>query len=119
MAKVHAKQANADLFVSIHANSAGMNRPEVSGLETYYYNTGLELARYVHHRVLRTIKMKDRRIRKARFYVLRKNSIPSILVETGFLTGRADAKNLKSPWFQNKMAEGIARGILDYIKQSQ
>lgn len=114
-----AKQANADLFVSIHANSAGMNRPEVSGLETYYYNTGLELARYVHHRVLRTIKMKDRRIRKARFYVLRKNSIPSILVETGFLTGRADAKNLKSPWFQNKMAEGIARGILDYIKQSQ
>ncbi|CCH68339.1 N-acetylmuramoyl-L-alanine amidase [Richelia intracellularis HH01] len=114
-----AEQASADLFVSIHANSAGMNRPEVSGLETYYYNTGLELAQYVHNRVLKTIKMKDRRIRKARFYVLRKNSIPSILVETGFLTGQADAKNLKSPWFQNKMAEGIARGILDYIKQSQ
>ncbi|CDN15914.1 N-acetylmuramoyl-L-alanine amidase [Richelia intracellularis] len=111
-----AEQANADYFVSIHANSAGMNRPEVSGFETFYFNTGKGLAQAVHRRVIRTIKMRDRRVRRARFYVLRKTSMPSILVETGFLTGREDAKNLRSEWFQNKMAEAIAKGILDYIK---
>ncbi len=112
-----AERVNADLFVSIHANSAGRKRPDVNGLETYYYDTGLSFARTVHRRILRTVKMRSRGVRKARFYVLRKTSMPAILVETGYLTGRNDVKNLRSQWFRNKMAEGIARGILDYLKQ--
>jgi len=112
-----AERVNADLFVSIHANSAGRKRPDVNGLETYYYDTGLSFARTVHRRILRTVKMRSRGVRKARFYVLRKTSMPAILVETGYLTGRTDVKNLRSQWFRNKMAEGIARGILDYLKQ--
>ncbi len=112
-----AERVNADVFVSIHANSAGRKRPDVNGLETYYYDTGRSFASIVHRRILRTVKMRDRRIRKARFYVLRKSSMPAILVETGYLTGRNDVKNLRSKWFQNKMAEGIARGILDYLRR--
>ncbi|WP_088240876.1 N-acetylmuramoyl-L-alanine amidase [Calothrix rhizosoleniae] len=112
-----AERVNADLFVSIHANSAGRKRPDVNGLETYYYDTGLSFARTVHRRILRTVNMRSRGVRKARFYVLRKTSMPAILVETGYLTGRNDVKNLRSQWFRNKMAEGIARGILDYLKQ--
>lgn len=112
-----AERVKADLFVSIHANSAGKSRPDVNGLETYYYDTGLSFARTVHRRILRTVKMRSRGVRKARFYVLRKTSMPAILVETGYLTGRTDVKNLRSQWFRNKMAEGIARGILDYLKQ--
>ncbi|BAY26262.1 cell wall hydrolase/autolysin [Calothrix sp. NIES-2100] len=112
-----AEKANASVFVSIHANSAGAARPDVSGLETYYYDNGLGLARIVHSNILRGLNVRDRGVRRARFYVLRKSSMPSILVETGYLTGREDVANLQSAGYQNQMAEAIARGILQYLKQ--
>ncbi|MBW4626916.1 MAG: N-acetylmuramoyl-L-alanine amidase [Brasilonema octagenarum HA4186-MV1] len=112
-----AERTNADVFVSIHANSAGDDRPEVSGLETYYYDSGLSLAQIVHKSILRSVNVRDRGVRKARFYVLRKNSMPAILVETGYLTGREDAAKLSNRLYQNKMAEGIADGVLQYLKQ--
>ena len=111
-----AEQANADVFVSIHANSAGANRPEVSGLETYHYDSGLRLAQIVHSKILQSLNVRDRKVRKARFYVLRKTSMPSILVETGFLTGRDDAAKLRTSAYQNQMADAIAQGILQYLK---
>ncbi|MBD2386715.1 N-acetylmuramoyl-L-alanine amidase [Cylindrospermum sp. FACHB-282] len=112
-----AQRAKADVFVSIHANSVGLSRPDVSGLETYYYDSGLSLARLVHNSILQSVDVKDRRVRRARFFVLRKSSMPSILVETGYLTGREDIAKLKNPAYQNQMAEAIARGILQYLKQ--
>ncbi|MDZ7959322.1 MAG: N-acetylmuramoyl-L-alanine amidase [Aulosira sp. DedQUE10] len=112
-----AERAKADVFVSIHANSAGAGRPDVSGLETYYYDSGLSLARIVHSSILQSLNVRDRGVRRARFYVLRKSSMPSILVETGYLTGRVDVSNLQSSGYQNQMAEAIARGILQYLKQ--
>lgn len=112
-----AERTNADVFVSVHANSAGDDRPEVSGLETYYYDSGLGLARIVHNSILRSVNVRDRGVRKARFYVLRKNSMPAILVETGYLTGREDAAKLSNKLYQNQMAEAIARGVMQYLKQ--
>ncbi|HLO87574.1 MAG TPA: N-acetylmuramoyl-L-alanine amidase [Nostocaceae cyanobacterium] len=112
-----AERARADVFVSIHANSAGAGRPDVSGLETYYYDNGLQLARIVHNKILQNLDVRDRGVRKARFYVLRKSSMPSILVETGFVTGREDAARLRTASYQNQMAEAIAQGILQYLRQ--
>ncbi|MBD2665213.1 N-acetylmuramoyl-L-alanine amidase [Richelia sinica] len=112
-----AARARADVFVSIHANSAGAGRPEVSGLETYYYDNGLQLARAVHNRILQSVNVRDRGVRRARFYVLRKSSMPSILVETGYLTGRDDVAKLQNSAYQNQMAEAIAQGILQYLRQ--
>ncbi|PLZ12270.1 N-acetylmuramoyl-L-alanine amidase [Fischerella thermalis] len=112
-----AERANATLFVSIHANSVGQ-RPDVNGLETYYYDSGYRLAQVVHNSILSKIStLKDRGVRKARFYVLRKSSMPSILVETGYMTGREDNPRLGNPEYQNRMAEGIASGILQYLQQ--
>ncbi|MBP5976165.1 N-acetylmuramoyl-L-alanine amidase [Brasilonema sp. CT11] len=112
-----AQKTNADVFVSVHANSAGDDRPEVSGLETYYFDSGLSLAQIVHKSILRSVNVKDRGVRKARFYVLRKNSMPAILVETGYLTGREDAAKLSNRLYQNQMAKAIADGVLQYLKQ--
>jgi N-acetylmuramoyl-L-alanine amidase len=112
-----AQKAKATVFVSIHANSAGAGRPDVSGLETYYYDSGLSLARIVHKSILQSVNVRDRGVRRARFYVLRKSSMPSILVETGYLTGREDMTKLQTSAYQNQMAEAIARGILQYLKQ--
>jgi N-acetylmuramoyl-L-alanine amidase len=113
-----AERANADVFVSIHANAVGPGRSDISGLETYYYDSGLGLARTVHNSILQSIgTLKDRGVRRARFFVLRKSSMPSILVETGYMTGREDMARLRTSAYQNQMAEAIARGILQYLKR--
>ncbi|MFN6482659.1 MULTISPECIES: N-acetylmuramoyl-L-alanine amidase [unclassified Nostoc] len=112
-----AKRVNATLFVSIHANSVD-NRPDVNGLEVYYYDSGYNLAEVVRKTILQDIgTIKDRGTRKARFYVLRKSSMPSILVETGYMTGYEDNPRLGTPEYQNRMAEAIAQGILKYLQQ--
>jgi N-acetylmuramoyl-L-alanine amidase len=112
-----AERVNATLFVSIHANSVD-NRPDVNGLEVYYYDSGYALAEVVRKSILQNIgTIKDRGTRKARFYVLRKSSMPSILVETGYMSGYEDNPRLGTPEYQNRMAEAIANGILKYLQQ--
>lgn len=112
-----AERANADLFVSIHANAINMSRPDVNGIETYYASTqGLRLARAIHNSLLQAVGGPDRGVRQARFYVIRRTSMPAALVETGFVTGARDAPLLRDPSYQQRIAEAIARGILLYIQ---
>jgi N-acetylmuramoyl-L-alanine amidase len=113
-----AARVKADLFVSIHANSISLSRPDINGLETYYYSSaqGYRLARAIHNRILKNTDMQDRGVRQARFYVLRRTKMPSVLVETGFVTGSRDAARLSSPAQRTQLAEAIAQGIVDYIQ---
>lgn len=110
-----AERVNATVFVSIHANAIDMSRPDVNGIETYYYDSGSGLARSIHNSVLRATGGPDRGVRQARFYVLRKSSMPAVLVEVGFVTGAEDAPQLASPAYRSVLAEAIARGILEYL----
>ncbi|MBE9223040.1 N-acetylmuramoyl-L-alanine amidase, partial [Cyanobacterium stanieri LEGE 03274] len=110
---------NADLFVSIHANAISMSRPDVNGLETYYFQSGRNLANVIHRNILQRLNIRDRRVRQARFYVLRNARMPSVLVETGFVTGREDAARLRDPNFQRQMAQGIAAGIVEYVRTNR
>lgn len=112
-----AERVNATLFVSIHANSINMSRPDISGIETYYFDNGEDLARVIHGSILQGTGATDRRVRQARFYVLRKTSMPSVLVEVGFVTGAEDAARLSDPAYRSQMAASIARGILYYLQQ--
>lgn len=111
-----ANRVNADLFVSIHANAISMSRPDVNGLETFYYQTGRQLAEYIQSSMLESFPtMNDRRVRQARFYVLRKTTMPAALVEVGFVTGNYDSRILADPAQRSRMAQAVARGILRYV----
>ena len=112
-----AARVNATLFVSIHANAINMSRPDVNGIETYYFDNGKDLARVIHASILDGTGARDRRVRQARFYVLRKSSMPSVLLEVGFVTGAEDAAKLSDPAYRSQMAASIARGILVYLQQ--
>ena len=112
-----ASRVNASLFVSIHANAINMSRPDISGIETYYFDSGEGLARVIHASILDGTGATDRRVRQARFYVLRKSSMPSVLLEVGFVTGAEDAARLSDPAYRSQMAASIARGILVYLQQ--
>lgn len=113
-----AEQANASLFVSIHANAISLDRPEVNGIETYYFSSGEQLAQVIQDSIVRETNMNDKGIRQARFYVLRRTSMPAVLIETGFVTGSEDAARLADEGFRNQMARAIAQGILQYVQQN-
>ncbi|MBE9177518.1 S-layer homology domain-containing protein [Oculatella sp. LEGE 06141] len=116
-----AETARATLFVSIHANSAGLDRPQINGLETYHYpnsTRSANLARAIHSNVLQAVDVVDRGIRQANFYVLRYTSMPAALVEIGFVTGQQDAANLAKPDYRSNIASGIASGIVAYVQQT-
>jgi N-acetylmuramoyl-L-alanine amidase len=113
-----ANRVGADLFVSIHANSMGKGRPDVSGFEIYYYgNRGLSDA--IHRNVTRSVNIRDRGVKRARFYVLRHSRMPATLVEVGFLTGYEDSVKLQNASFRSQMAQAIARGVLEYIQRNR
>jgi N-acetylmuramoyl-L-alanine amidase len=113
---------DATIFVSIHANSID-GRPDVNGLETYYYGSeGGKLAEVVHRNVLSTVTAKgfylgDRNTRSARFLVLRKSRVPAILVETGYLTNESEVARLRRDDYRAIQAEGIAKGIIEYLSR--
>lgn len=111
-------RARADLFVSIHANAISLSRPDVNGVETYYFSSGRRLAEVVQRQILSEINIGSRGVKRGRFYVLRNTSAPSILVEVGFVTGAQDAPRLADPAFRDQMAQAIANGILIYISEN-
>ncbi len=112
-----ANQIDADLFVSIHANSMGKARPDVNGIEVYYFGDR-RLSDTIHRNIVRSVDMRDRGVRRARFYVLRTSKMPSTLVEVGFVTGAEDAAKLANANFQRQMAAAIAGGIIEYIQRN-
>jgi N-acetylmuramoyl-L-alanine amidase len=113
-----ANSSGADAFVSIHANALSMSRPDVNGLETFYFQSlqGRNLANSIHASLLQTVRRIDRGVKEGRFYVIRATRMPSTLVEVGFLTGADDAADLVDPAHRRQIALAIAVGILDYLR---
>ncbi len=60
-------------------------------------------------------KLHKSHVERAGFAVLKSPDIPSMLVETAFISNPTEEKNLKSSWYQNKLADAIAGGISAYF----
>jgi N-acetylmuramoyl-L-alanine amidase len=101
------------VFVSIHFNAG--RREGAYGIETYYNNQrGYRLAALVHPRVIRALASTDRGIRHRGYRVLRKNRLPAILVECGFLTNPAEAARISDSRSRERLASAIADAIMRY-----
>ena len=102
-------QRNAT-FVSVHFNSS--SRSGANGIETYYYRgDSAALAASIHRNVVAGSPSENRGIRRRGYFVLRRTSIPSVLVECGFLTNPTEANYALTASYRQKLAEEIARGI--------
>ena len=98
------------IFVCVHFNAT--NRMGASGIETYFYSRdSLPLASAIHHFVVGGAPSGNRGVRRRGYYVLRKTSIPAVLVECGFLTNPTEAAYAQSDSYRQKLAEEIAAGI--------
>lgn len=98
------------VFVCIHFNATG--RSGASGIETYFYSRdSLPLASAIHYYVAGGAPSDNRGVRRRGYYVLRRTSIPAVLVECGFLTNPTEAAYAQSVSYRQKLAEEIAAGI--------
>ena len=99
------------VFVCIHFNSA--TRAGANGIETYYYsNNSAALAAHIHRQVVSGTTSDNRGIRRRGYYVLRRTSIPAILVECGFLTNPTEAQLALESGYRQRLADRIADGVM-------
>src|SRR6266576_7131539 len=98
------------VFVCIHFNATG--RSGASGIETYFYSRdSLPLASAIHYYVVGGAPSDNRGVRRRGYYVLRKTSVPAVLVECGFLTNPTEAAYAQNASYRQKLAEAIAAGV--------
>ncbi len=110
--RVRIANSNPDaVFVCVHFNSA--TREGANGIETYYYsNQSAALAANIHRQVVGGTDTDNRGIRRRGYYVLRRTSIPAILVECGFLTNQTEARLALQSTYREKLAGLIADGVM-------
>ena len=65
------------------------------------------------------IKLNPTPLRKANFSVLKLPSVPSILIETGFMSTSSDLKNLQNRDWAEKFALAISLGVLEWVAEDQ
>lgn len=105
------------LAVSVHQNS--YSSEEVHGAQVFYYTNSAEgeKAARIMQEALLDVDGDNKRKEKANdtYYMLKRTDVPVIIVECGFLSNRAEADLLVTEEYQDRLAEAIAKGILEYM----
>ncbi len=117
-----AKRENEVIFLeeNYEENYAGFdpNSPEsligMTLMQEEYLDQSILLASLIQNNFTNNLNRKDRSVKQAGFMVLYKSYMPSVLVETGFLTNKKEGAYLNSKKGQKEMAREIANGILSY-----
>jgi N-acetylmuramoyl-L-alanine amidase len=118
-----ANNCDADLFVSIHCNSA--ESAEAKGTECWACAgsaEGEKLANCIDAQIVNTLHEIDRGLKIATphangLYVLTNTNMTACLVETAFISNADDEKLLADSATQDQFARAIARGITDYFNE--
>lgn len=108
----------ADLFISVHVNSIPDARWR--GAQVFYHKEGhvdgAAVAKAIQGSIREHIGNTEREaLAIKQVYLLKKATVPAVLVETGFLSNPEELKLLTSKDYQKKMAEAIADGIEEYV----
>lgn len=112
------ESSGALLAVSIHQNS--YTSESVHGAQVFYYATsenGQRAALLLQEQLVKGLAEKKARQAKKNdtYYLLKKSTVPTVIVECGFLSNQREADLLITEAYQKKVAWNIALGILQYI----
>lgn len=122
-----ANEANANLFVSIHANAAASTA--INGVENLYYPSELNpedsrdnkrLAQIFQAEMVRQLGAFNRGIfARDKLFVIRETKMPAVLTEMGFLTNRDEEDKLATDEYRQQVAQAIYQSILKYFDEVQ
>lgn len=109
-----AEKLDADLFVSIHANSSSSSA--ASGTETYYQRSNSKkLAQTIHKYLVAATGFKNRGVQYGNFHVIRETTMPAVLLEVGFISNKSEESKMNDASRQQAVAEGVVKGIKEYL----
>lgn len=121
-----ANDMKASLYISIHCD--WFENPKYSGTQTFYTTvkeltlgnlTELQYAKYVHNELINSLKSNNRGTTdRPTLAAVKYATMPSILVETGFLSNPAEASNLSTGEYRQKIAEAMSSGIMQSLKKA-
>lgn len=132
-----ANEAEAAVFISLHLNTS--SNTEVSGVETYYTEKkslatqrslqakwgltggalkdqrGKWLADCLQKRVCVNTHAVNRGVKERNYAVVSQTTVPSALIECGFLTNETESKRLQQDDYQKQLISGITEGVLMFL----
>jgi N-acetylmuramoyl-L-alanine amidase len=124
--------ATDDDAIRVAAMENATSTKNISDLQTILFdlmqnakiNESSRLAGYIqgsmvgHLKSKRYSRIKDKGVKQAPFYVLLGAQMPSVLVETSFISNPRECKRLITPKYQDRLCEAIILGIKKYIKET-
>jgi len=120
-ARMAARKENASDFVGgvplDHKNSS-LNSIIFDLVQTHSLNSSLNLAEIMLRKISRINKLHKKTPPQANFAVLRAPDIPSILIETDFISNPRRAKNMQTRWFQDEFSKCITSGVVQFISET-
>lgn len=119
-----AKKENSVIFLEedyeVTYDGFNPNSPEsyigMALMQEEYLNQSILLADFLQKNFTNDLKRKNRGVKQAGFLVLKNAVMPSVLIETGFLTNTHEGRYLNSPAGQDKMAQAIVNSITTYAE---
>jgi N-acetylmuramoyl-L-alanine amidase len=109
-----ANSRRADLFISCHIDAAPGST--ATGSTTYYYSAiSQPFAREVQNELAKASGLKSKGIIQRKLFVTRKTWMPSVLTESCYISNPREEKLLLDPNFRQRLANGMAQGIANYI----
>ena len=114
------KENKADLVggINLGGQDAGVRRVLLDMSTTAQINDSLRFGSAVLGEIGRVGKLHKPRVEQAGFAVLRAPDIPSVLVETAFISNPDEEKRLLDPAYQNQLADALLRGIVRYFAKN-
>lgn len=116
------EESGAEFAVSIHQNS--YHEEGVKGAQVFYHGAseeGKKLADTLQEQIIAGVDPENGRVAKANtsYYLLKETSVPTVIVECGFLSNWEEAALLTEDEYQEKMAWNITLGIMRYLNQKE
>ena len=110
-----AHRRNADIFFSVHINSF---QKSSAGTETFYSTSQSKaLATQIQKELIKATGLPNRGVSSARFFVIRKTRMPSVLTETAFISNPREEKLLMDAAFRDRVARAMSVGITNYFRR--
>jgi N-acetylmuramoyl-L-alanine amidase len=114
------KENDADVVggLNVKATDANVQRALLDMSTTAQINDSLKLGSAMLGEMGRVGKLHKPKVEQAGFAVLRAPDIPSVLVETAFISNPSEEAKLNDPAYQSQLADALMRGIERYFQQN-